>query len=250
MLAPKKSEPCADASCVGVPPGPRSRKLGERVVEEYLSEKRIGGRIKKLRLKKSMSLAELASHTGLSVSFLSQLETGRVIPTLRNLTRIAMVFSKDLNYFFEPEPKTLFQVHRRIERLRLPETGAANPTYSFESLGYMVPERQLDPYFAEFFPRKTGHRSHQHEGCEFLFVTSGQLELRHGSSTARLEAGDAVYFDGTTAHSYVCCGEEPATALIATFCLPQGEPRSQPRPGENLLGNTTRNNIKEPRRFF
>ena len=28
--------------------------------------------------------------------------TGRVVPTLRNLARIAMVFSKDLNYFFEP----------------------------------------------------------------------------------------------------------------------------------------------------
>jgi transcriptional regulator with XRE-family HTH domain len=232
MLASKKTDPYSEASCGSVSPDSKLHKLGEQVVEEYLSEKRIGGRIKKLRLKKSMSLAELASHTGLSVSFLSQLETGRVIPTLRNLTRIAMVFSKDLNYFFEPEAKTLFQVHRRTERLRLPEPGAADPTYYFESLGYMVPERQLDPYHAEFLPRKTGHRSHRHEGCEFLFVTSGRIELRHGSSTERLEAGDAVYFDGSTEHSYVCCGDEPATALIATFSSHPGEARNRFRPGE------------------
>jgi len=83
-----------------------SPHVGEAAVEEFISEKRIGERIKKLRLQKSMGLAELASHTGLSASFLSQLETGRVVPTLRNLTRISMVFSKDLSYFFEPEPQT------------------------------------------------------------------------------------------------------------------------------------------------
>jgi transcriptional regulator with XRE-family HTH domain len=68
--------------------------------ERFIAEKRIGERIRRLRLKKSMGLVELGKHTGLSASFLSQLETGRVVPTLRNLARIAMVFSKDLSYFF------------------------------------------------------------------------------------------------------------------------------------------------------
>ena len=67
--------------------------------ERFITEKRIGERIRRLRLKKSMGLVELGRHTGLSASFLSQLETGRVVPTLRNLARIAMVFSKDLSYF-------------------------------------------------------------------------------------------------------------------------------------------------------
>ena len=68
--------------------------------ERFIAEKKIGERIRRLRLKKSMGLVELGKHTGLSASFLSQLETGRVVPTLRNLARIAMVFSKDLSYFF------------------------------------------------------------------------------------------------------------------------------------------------------
>src|ERR1700753_823699 len=122
--------------------------------ESFIAEKRIGERIKRLRLKKSMGLVELGRHTGLSASFLSQLETGRVVPTLRNLARVAMVFSKDLSYFFETEPHTLFRVHRKKERVRLPQTGVDDPTYYFESLGYMVPDRQLDPYFADFVPLK------------------------------------------------------------------------------------------------
>src|ERR1035437_9526807 len=93
-----------------------------------IAEKRIGERIKRLRLKKSMGLVELGKHTGLSASFLSQLETGRVVPTLRNLARIAMVFSKDLSYFFESEPHSIFRIHRRSERVRMPQTGVEPPT--------------------------------------------------------------------------------------------------------------------------
>src|SRR5246127_5552717 len=120
--------------------------------ERFIAEKHIGERIKRLRLKKSMGLVELGRHTGLSASFLSQLETGRVVPTLRNLARIAMVFSKDLSYFFETEPHSIFRIHRRKDRVRLPQTGVESPSYFFESLGYMVPDRHMDPYFAEFIP--------------------------------------------------------------------------------------------------
>ena len=98
-------------------------QVDTETAENFISEKRIGERIKRLRLKKSMGLVELGRHTGLSASFLSQLETGRVVPTLRNLARIAMVFSKDLSYFFETDPQSVFRVHRRKDRVRLPQTG-------------------------------------------------------------------------------------------------------------------------------
>ena len=190
--------------------------------EDVITEKRIGERIKHLRLKKSMGLVELGRHTGLSASFLSQLETGRVVPTLRNLARIAMVFSKDLSYFFEPEPQTLFRVHRGNARVRLPQTGVADPTYYFESLGYLVPDRQLDPYFAEFLPHKGDRevRAHQHLGAEFLYVLTGRLDVQHGEVTHHIEPGDAIYFDANTTHSYLCAGDEPATALIVTLQQP------------------------------
>jgi transcriptional regulator with XRE-family HTH domain len=190
--------------------------------ESVIAEKRIGERIKHLRLKKSMGLVELGRHTGLSASFLSQLETGRVVPTLRNLARIAMVFSKDLNYFFEPEPQTLFRIHRGKDRVRLPQSGVQDPAYYFESLGYMVPDRQLDPYFAEFLPAKPGRepRAHQHFGCEFLYLLSGSLTLRHGDAINTVAQGDAVYFDASTIHSYECSSSTPATALIVTLQQP------------------------------
>src|SRR5260370_17199676 len=99
-------------------PDTRDIQVDGGIVEAVISEKRIGERIKYLRLKRSMGLVELGRHTGLSASFLSQLETGRVVPTLRNLARIAMVFSKDLSYFFDPAPQTLFPIHQNNDPRR------------------------------------------------------------------------------------------------------------------------------------
>src|SRR6266702_6017609 len=163
-----------------VPETPAIQVDGE-AAETVIAEKRIGERIKHLRLKKSMGLVELGRHTGLSASFLSQLETGRVVPTLRNLARIAMVFNKDLSYFFETEPHTLFRIHRKGDRVKLPQTGVEDPTYYFESLAYMIPDRHLDPYYAEFVPTGPNHevRPHVHPGYEFLYMLDGELEIRH-----------------------------------------------------------------------
>jgi transcriptional regulator with XRE-family HTH domain len=194
-------------------------QVDPETADRFIAEKHIGERIKRLRLKKSMGLVELGKHTGLSASFLSQLETGRVVPTLRNLARIAMVFSKDLSYFFEAEPKALFRIHRRKERVRLPQTGVDSPAYFFESLGYMVPDRAMDPYFAEFLPltKEMDPKAHVHPGSEFLYVLDGELDLRHGEQECTLGAGDAAYFDATTAHSYKCAGKKPTGAIIVTM---------------------------------
>lgn len=215
------------ADCVaaegGVPP-----EAAEAVIEA----KRIGERIKFLRQRKHMGLVELGRYTGLSASFLSQLETGRVVPTLRNLARIAMVFSRDLSYFFEPERPELFRVQRAAERQKLPQTGAADPDYFFESLGQVPTEQAIAPYVAEFLPGN-GRRvptAHQHTGAEFLYMLSGHLRLMHEGRTEVLERGDAVYFDPAVTHSYERIGDEPCTALILTIPEPMRSSQARMAP--------------------
>lgn len=218
----------------------RPAQVASEQAEAFISEKRIGERIKYLRLNKAMGLVELGRHTGLSASFLSQLETGRVVPTLRNLARIAMVFSKDLSYFFEPEPQKLFRVHRSKDRTRLPQSGVDEPTYFFESLGFITPDRSLDPYYTEFLPQKSGREAkpHQHAGNEFLYVVGGLLDVQHGDEVHHLAAGDGVYFDATTTHSYCCAGDRPATAVIVTM---------QASTSEVLRAMTRVNGTSQPR---
>jgi transcriptional regulator with XRE-family HTH domain len=204
-------------------------QLSAETAESFIAEKKIGERIKRLRLKRSMGLVELGRHTGLSASFLSQLETGRVVPTLKNLARIAMVFSKDLSYFFESAPESVLRIHRKRERVRLPQSGVDAPTYYFENLGYLVTDRAMDPYLAEFIPLQKSQepRSHLHTGYEFLYLIAGELIIRHGEREYELTAGDAVYFDASSPHSYRCRGQEPAQAVIVTMAQPAAAAKLQ-----------------------
>jgi transcriptional regulator with XRE-family HTH domain len=224
--------------------------------ESLLEAKRLGERIKFLRLRKQMGLVELGKYTGLSASFLSQLETGRVIPTLRNLARIAMVFSRDLRYFFEPDEPELFRIVRASDRQRLPQTGTDDPNYFFESLG-QVPgsdsgsaAQRIVPYIAEFLPRThsngngNGHtprtpRAHQHAGAEFLYMLSGRLKLTHDGQEDLFETGDAVYFHSSATHSYESISEDPCTALILTMPEPTRTHHTSAKPPAHPTKPTT-----------
>ena len=198
--------------------------IDPQVAEAFIENKRIGDRIKYLRQRKQMGLVELGRHTGLSASFLSQLETGRVVPTLRNLARIAMVFSKDMSYFFEPERPELFRVLRADERQKLPQSGVDDPGYFFESLGHVPIEGGITPYVAEFLEasEKRLPKTHAHAGAEFLYILTGCLRLTHEGQVEDLAQGDAVFFHAATTHSYERTGAEDCTVLIITM---QEQPR-------------------------
>ena len=181
--------------------------------ERLLELAHLGQRIRRLRLRRSMGLAELGKLTGLSASFLSQLETGRVVPTLRNLARIALVFNKDLSHFFEPEEASVFRVQRRKDRVRL-TMGSPEPDYIAESFGILVPEGMAEFLPGEdrepFFPDK-------YSGVEMCYVLNGAVEFDRNGDRHVLNPRDMVYVSGETERSYHCSGEEPVQALIISF---------------------------------
>jgi transcriptional regulator with XRE-family HTH domain len=181
---------------------------------------RIGSRIRRLRLDRSMGLVELGRHTGLSASLLSKLETGKSLPTLLTLQRIAMVFSVGLDHFFRPaDDGPMRAVVRRSERLRFPDRQAAkNPSFWFESLDFPAVDRQCSTYYAEFEPAdEAGRIVHEHEGSEFIYVLEGTLGLWHGGEETTLARGDSVFFDSSGPHGYRRLGEKRCTALVVAM---------------------------------
>ena len=197
---------------------PHHAPVDPAAAEQLLASSHLGQRIKRLRLKRSMGLMELGKLTGLSASFLSQLETGRVVPTLRNLARLSLVFNKDISYFFESEGERIFRVQRKKDRVRL-TMGATKPTYIAESFSILVPEGGLRPCLAEFLPGEMREPFHaeQHPGVEMVYVLSGSIEMeRHGEKHV-LHERDMLYVSGETARSYRCAGEDPVQALIISF---------------------------------
>ena len=185
--------------------------------ESLLGAVGLGQRIRRLRLKRSMGLVELGKLTGLSASFLSQLETGRVVPTLRNLARLAIIFEKDLSYFFQSSEEGVFRVQRSRDRVRL-KMGAPDVDYISESFGILIPEGGVRPCIAEFLPGDQHiFRPDTYSGVEMVYVTAGSLELHRNGETFTLKERDLVYVGGETHRTYKSAGKKPAKALIISF---------------------------------
>ncbi len=191
----------------------------EDTIRRVLSSYDIGQKLRQLRLRKKIALTDLGKHTGLSASMLSQLENGKLVPTLPTLARIAMVFDVGLEHFFgEKRVQRTFSIVRAEDRLRFPEIpDSPIPGYFFEVLSFGAPQKSVSAYLAEF-PMRAGRelREHFHEGSEFIHVLEGVLAINYQTEQHVLRPGDSVYFDASEMHSYCGQSDPPARAIVVT----------------------------------
>ena len=188
-------------------------------INRILSSYEVGAKLRQLRLKKKIGLTDLGKHTGLSASMISQLENGKLVPTLPTLARLAMVFDVGLDHFFNVRKRRRpFSIVRAEERMKFPDRpGSPRPGYFFECLAFATQEKSLQAYLAEFPKRQADEvEEHFHEGAEFLHVLEGALAIRYEGDDHELKAGDSVYFDSSEPHSYRGVSTDSARAVIIT----------------------------------
>lgn len=197
---------------------------GDDKIQSLLSSYELAKKLKQLRLKKKIALVDLGKHTGLSASMLSQLETGKTVPTLATLARVAMVFDVGLDYFFDDrQRRKLFTVVRAQDRLRFPDrSDSPKPSYFFECLAFSAQGKWLQAYMAEFPKRAPDEvHDHFHEGSELLYVLEGQISIRYQDEDHLLTEGDSVYFDSSEPHSYRGLAKSGGKAIVITVPMRQ-----------------------------
>ncbi len=188
-------------------------------VEESMRPYAIADKLRTLRLRRSMGLAQLAEHSGFSPAMLSRLENGRLVPTLPTLTRIALVFGVGLDYFFtDPRKRHVVAISRRDERKLFPSDPKATSTaWSFESLDFRANERKLNGFLAHFHSLPEQKLTpHFHPGAELLYLIEGELEMTIGADKFQLSAGDSIYFDSLQKHAYRSLAKKACTAVVIT----------------------------------
>ena len=189
------------------------------IIAESIKPYAISEKLRGLRLRKSMGLAQLAVHTGLSAAMLSKLENARLVPTLPTLVRIALVFNVGLDYFFTDQRKRhVVAISRQGERRKFPSDPKEIPvSWHFESLDFRANERKLNGYLAHFHSLDQAKMTpHFHPGAELLYLIEGELELSIGTELHHLSAGDAIYFDSIQKHAYRSVGTGACTAVVVT----------------------------------
>ena len=192
---------------------------GPETINRILSAYDIGRKLRQLRLRKKIALVDLGKHTGLSASMLSQLENGKLLPTLATLARISMVFDVGMDHFFgHRRGQKTFAVVRAAERLRFPDRAdSPAPSYFFECLAFAAQDKGLQAYVAEFPARQEAQvQEHFHEGAELIFILEGSVGLRFEGEEHVLQRGDSVYFDSSEPHAYRGLVEGLSRAVVVT----------------------------------
>jgi transcriptional regulator with XRE-family HTH domain len=155
-------------------------------------------------------LRTVADRSGLSESFLSQVERGRSSASIASLRRIADALGVSIADLFELDNVRSPKVLRRDER----------PGLAFGVLGrklLLTPRRleNLEVFVGELeVGGSTGAQPYAHGDSEELFVVlSGTVQLELGGEVFRLEHGDSIDYRSSTPHRASNAGDDLAEVM-------------------------------------
>ncbi|NLU67905.1 XRE family transcriptional regulator [Streptomyces sp. HNM0574] len=189
----------------------------------------VGPRLRALRERRSVTLAQLSERTGISLSTLSRLESGGRKPTLELLLPLAKAYGVQLDELVGApatgDPRVHPRPFTRHGSTFIPLTRDFGGLSAYKQI-MPAPQEGTVP---EELPRP---EQRTHEGYEWLYVLSGRLRLALGEHDLVLTAGEAAEFDTRTPHGFGNAGTQPVEFL--SLFGPQGERvhvRARPKSG-------------------
>ncbi|WP_235401645.1 MerR family transcriptional regulator [Rubrobacter aplysinae] len=179
--------------------------------QSELQARRLGERLRSVRLGESKTLKQVSEATGLSVSFISALErghSGASIATLRNVLGFYGLHWREV--FGDP-------VEHRSRLVGPQDRPLTRWPNGLRSEGLTTTGSLMDPAVMHF-PPNTGSGEHfSHSGEEFIYVLSGRLfveldEPGRETKVYRLGSEDCLYFPSSVPHTW-WTEEEQATVI-------------------------------------
>src|SRR5258708_11568494 len=164
-------------------------------------------RFRRLRMRRKLSLAQVARATSVSVGFLSALERGQMRCSIATLRRIARFYKTNIISLFETNGEAQHLV-RPSER-KILET---SPNVRMELLAWG--NTAMEPHLFRVKPGGGSGESYSHEGEEFLHILRGEFELRlHNKRPYRLKTSHTPNFQSSTPHRWKNPGRAAAWVL-------------------------------------
>ncbi|MFH1856896.1 MAG: XRE family transcriptional regulator [Candidatus Omnitrophota bacterium] len=161
----------------------------------------IGINVRINREEKKITLRELSKKAGVTASMLSQIETGKVSPSLLTLKKIADVLGTTIGALLgEKDEISRSPVSRVDERGALTSVGNG---IKVSLLTAKDCNKQLEPLIFRLDPNaSSGKSSYKHFGQEFVFITKGAMEITLSDKKYVLQKGDTIYFNSNIPHRF------------------------------------------------
>jgi len=174
-------------------------------------EQHVGKAIRRLREGQLLSVRTLASKSGFSASFISQVELGQASPSLASLDRIASGLGITLGRFFLTAESASPALIRASQR---PVLHSQWSRAQIESAGSPTSAGRLEALFITLDRGgSSGVRLHTNETEIFAVVFAGAVHLQFKDKTQILHRGDAITIPPATPHRWENITTKPAQLL-------------------------------------
>jgi len=157
-----------------------------------------------------LTLKQLAEKVGCTDAYISQIENGRVSPSIANLKKIADALQIKIADFFvesesdepvvlRPEQRTLITLERWDARI--------------QSLVVNHKNKRMHPFFTTIEPEGGSHGLYSHVGEEFGIVLQGELEIELSGTIHVVKENESFYYNSSQPHSWRNPGTGPTVVV-------------------------------------
>jgi transcriptional regulator with XRE-family HTH domain len=168
----------------------------------------LGARIKALRLERELQQRQLTP------SMVSQIESGRLTPSLNTLGKIAAGLGVPIATLFDGQPPTRIQISRKKDQ---PVVSFDGSSEKWTVLGAGLFEGKIRAVVSTLDPRARGVTTDKvvikAGQMKLLYVLDGTVGLHYSGQRHALEPGDSALLDGGLPHGWENLGTRKARVL-------------------------------------
>lgn len=175
----------------------------------------VGDKIREIRKKQSVSLAQLASRVGVSDSYISQLERNAAEPSVSVLRKISSALNVPVSIFFDEEfePPILVRGKNREEN-RISESGIR--------YAYLSPQGKNLSQNLQMVSFHISANSHMkpHPGSReiCIYLLKGKLSVHLEERVYEMKEGDSIYIRKNVTYYLTNSGTEDAEGIASIAC--------------------------------
>lgn len=173
----------------------------------------LGEKLKAIRIKKKMTLGEVAKKSFLTKSFISQIELNKTSPSIASLTKLASAFEVRLTDLFEEEFNWEDVLTKKGER---DSYYNKKTQLTLEPLFTRRPDQKMEPLYLRFEPGgKTDVITRK--GQEFVYIIKGKVKLIFDRKEYIAEEGDSLCFKSSIPHCWENSWSETVEGIWVTI---------------------------------
>jgi transcriptional regulator with XRE-family HTH domain len=170
----------------------------------------IGSKIRAIRNRKKITIAQMCEQTGLSKGFISNVENNNTSPSISTLQTIAAFLNVPLPYL-------LLEKEEQMTVIRKNERKVTTSGESHLKVEHLASRGGLSIRLVEFPPGSSTGEKKAHEGEECHLVLKGKVLAEQGEDSYTLEEGDTFSWCSSVPHGVKNIGEDWAKVLIAVY---------------------------------